>query len=158
MKRLFLPGMILTLLACGDDNGTGPSNEVSFPTIAPTYLSSVCIRGTAVPTTSKSGSITDDDCDSGGVVGYFETYRVRVASSGNVTFTVSSTFDSVLALARIGDTSDPVNTMVELAGDDDSAGNLDAELTYMLQPNTEYWVLVAGYDYSETGSYIGVRS
>jgi hypothetical protein len=70
-----------------------------------------------------------------------------------VTFTVSSAFDSFLVLIRIDDLSDIPGSAVLLASDDDSAGNLDAQLSYTLEPDTEYLILISGLDDTETGSY-----
>jgi hypothetical protein len=155
VKALFCVA-VFGVLACGGDNGTGPNDEtgVTFPAIDPALAALVCIRGQAVPPTSKTGTITDDDCHTTIVDdGYWETWRVRVPSATSVTFTVDSGFDSWLELARVGDVNDPVNTLTFLAQDDDSGPGLDAMLTHSLQANTEYIISVSGYDDSETGSY-----
>jgi hypothetical protein len=153
VKRLTLLALLSSAIACGD-SGSGPDEfEVTFPTIDQQLIDEFCIRGTAVPPTSKSGNISVDDCNYGGDEGYYDFYRVRVQASGEVTFTVNSVFDSWLDLIRIGSLTDPVNTSTLLASDDDSAGDLDAELTYTLLVATEYWLAVSGLDDSETGSY-----
>jgi hypothetical protein len=142
-------------IACGEDNITnGDTDQVTFPTIDPNIIALFCIRGTAVPPRSVSGSVSPDDCHSGEVDdGYWETWRVRVASTASVTFTVSSQFDSWLTLIRVDDLNDIVNSTYILDEDDDSAGNFQAQIVYTLQPNTEYIVSVSGYDDSEGGSY-----
>jgi hypothetical protein len=153
VKRFTVFALFLSAVGCGDD-GSGPDEtEVTFPTIDQQVMDEFCVRGTAIPPTSKSGTITVDDCSFGEDDGYYDFYRIRVQSSGEVTFTVSSVFDSWLDLVRIGDPNDPMNTATFLAQDDDSAGDLDAELTYNLLTNTEYWVAVSGFDDSETGTY-----
>ncbi|NJD09255.1 MAG: hypothetical protein FIB01_02045 [Gemmatimonadetes bacterium] len=152
MKRRILTGaVILAVAACGKDDGTGPADEVSFPALAAATTSLFCIRGTAIPPSSRTGTITQDDCDDG--ASFFDTWRVRVKSSGSVTFTVSSQFDSYLVLRRIDSLSDPAFSSVLLAYDNDSADGQDAQLTYSLQPDTEYWIAVSGYDYTGTGPY-----
>jgi hypothetical protein len=153
VKRFTLLALLASVLACGD-NGSGPEeDEVSFPTIDQQVIDEFCIRGTAIPPASKSGTITVGDCSFGEDDGYYDFYRIRVESDGEVTFAINSDFDSWLDLIRVGDPNDPENTSAFLASDDDSAGNLDAALTYNLLTNTEYWVGVSGFDDSETGSY-----
>ncbi|HJS41950.1 MAG TPA: hypothetical protein VJ755_00635 [Gemmatimonadales bacterium] len=78
---------------------------------------------------------------------------MRVASSTAVTFTMTSDFDSYLALVRIDDVNDPQGSDVLLAEDDDSAGNLDARLSFTLEPDTEYFIFVTAIDVTETGNY-----
>ncbi|HEV8509649.1 MAG TPA: hypothetical protein VGQ48_04260 [Gemmatimonadales bacterium] len=143
---------LIATFACGGDKSTGPGG-VSFPSIPQATLNQYCIRGQAVPPQTKSGSIATSDCHDAAGSPYYEIYRVRVGSSDTVTFRVSSSFDSYLYLIRIDNLSDIEGSAVLLASDDDSAGNLDAMLSYTLQPNTEYFILISGLDDTETGSY-----
>ena len=148
-----LAASIALALSCGDDNGTGSGN-VTFPTIPPSTLSAYCIRGQAIPPETVSGGISTGDCHTAITNdGYFEGFRVRVGSSGAVTFTVTSNFDSWLELIRIDNLNDVAGSAVLLDDDDDSGVGFDALLTFTLQPNTEYVIFVSGYDDSETGTY-----
>jgi hypothetical protein len=144
--------LLMATFACGGDKSTGPGG-VTFPSIPQATLNAYCIRGQAVPPQTKSGSIATSDCQDTPGEGYWEGFRVRVGTSGTVTFTVTSTFNSYLELFRIDDLDDIENTTFLLVEDDDSAGNLDARLSYALQPNTEYVIVISGWDDTETGSY-----
>lgn len=153
LKPLCLAGLALTLAACGDD-ATGPSD---FPTIDAATLAQFCVRGTISPSQNVTGSISSSDCHNDiQDDGFFETWRVRVGSEAEVTFEVESNFDSFLELFRIGNLNDVEGSSVFLTEDDDSAGgiaDLDARLTWTLQANTEYAIVVSGWDDSELGSY-----
>lgn len=144
------------VLSCGGDIVTDPdrTGSVTFPTMDPAVLAAVCIMGQAVPPQTVSGTVTDDDCHTGiANDGYFEGWRVRVAAQASVTFAVTSSFDSWLELYEIRNLSDPANSAVLLNEDDDSNGNLDARITWTLQPNTEYVIFISGYDDAARGSY-----
>ena len=156
--------VILTAVACGKDDVTGPG-EVEFPTISQSALDGSCIRGTVVLLTSVSGTISTTDCLTdltpvgapipvGTEPGFFEGWRVRVATSTAVTFSVTSQFDTFLDLFRIDDLSSPVLTFNNLlAFNDDGGAGFDALLTYPLQPNTEYWIMISGFSADELGDY-----
>jgi len=134
---------------CDPGVGSGPV----FPAIAQSVVDAVCIRGESVPTTSESGSVTSADCLSSFGDGYFEAWRVRVGSNANVTFDVSSNFDSLLEVYRVDDPNDYLNSAVLIAEDDDSKPDLNARLTTPLVTNTEYLVLIGGFDDFEQGPY-----
>lgn len=131
-----------------DDSGT-----VTFPAVSSSQLALYCVRGEAVPPTSRTGSISATDCQDGPGLSYYEAYRVRVATGATVAFRMSSTFDSYLVLLRIDQLDDFSGSAVFLGEDDDSAGNLDALLSFRLDPNVEYLIIVAGLDDLETGTY-----
>ena len=139
------------LVACGSD-ATGPTLD----SISASDIALYCIRGEGVAPTSLSGSIGTSDCNDGFNDGYYESWMVTVGSSGVVTFAVTSGFDSYLELLQIGNLSDIANTTSFLEEDDDNgigANSLDARLSYSLQPNTNYAIIVSGYDDSEQGPY-----
>lgn len=157
-RRVLFAALTLPLILVGCGDSTGPGVDVDFPAIAPADLAQYCIRGQAAPPTTRSGSITVTDCQGGGdpfygQSGYYDALHVRVANTAAVTFTVDSNFDSWLDLLRVGDVSDIANTLTALASDDDAAPGLDAEITQVLSPDTDYFLRVSGFDDSETGSY-----
>ena len=141
---------LLATVACSDSSGPGGP---SFPSIPSAVVTQLCIRGQAVPPQTKTGSIATTDCQDAAGLPYYEIYRVRVASSTAVTFTMSSDFDSYLYLLRIDDVNDPQASAVLLTEDDDSAGNLDARLSFTLEPNIEYFILITAVSDAETGNY-----
>lgn len=141
---------LLATVACSDSSGPGGP---TFPTIPAAIVTQFCIRAQVVPPQTRSGSLATTDCQDGAGSPYYEIYRVRVASSTAVTFTMTSDFDSYLALVRIDDVNDPQGSDVLLAEDDDSAGNLDARLSFTLEPDTEYFIFVTSIDVSEVGNY-----
>ena len=101
---LALAATLAVGFACGDDDPTGPGS-VTFPDWPATIITGFCVRGTAVVGDTKSGTLSDTDCDVADIdpsdVGYFEVWRVRVASARDVTFDASSTFDNVLVVLRV---------------------------------------------------------
>ena len=148
---LLAAAMMLTI-ACGDDDPTGPT----FPTLPQQIVELLCIRGNGQPGETKSGTIAETDCDVNDVdetdVGYFESWRVRVGSSRDVTFSASSAFDNrigVFELVQSGGTFD----ILPVGFDDDSGTGTNALLTVPLERNRDYLVAVAGFDYGEIGSY-----
>ena len=128
----------------------------TFPPVDPELLEGFCIRGSHVPPARVSGNISESDSCHANIEddGYFEGWRVRVASSTTITFAVSSVFDSWLELVRIDNLDDPINSVVALAEDDNSAGNLQARLSAELEPNTEYLIVVSGYNDVAQGQYV----
>jgi hypothetical protein len=158
LSRLALVATAAVALACGDDDDpTGPGS-VTFPDWPATFISAFCVRGTAVVGDTKSGAIADTDCDlddiSPGEPGFYEIWRVRVASSRDVTFDASSTFDNFLAVLRVTNVT-ATDADVTLVGqnDDRSAGNTNALVTVRLEPNVDYVVVLSGFDDTETGPY-----
>ncbi len=144
--------------ACGggDSGGTGPSG-LTFPALNPGVNAQYCVRGNTTVGQTKSGSVTAQDCDyadldpSAG--GYYEVWRVRVAQAGSITFTVDApNFDSYLDLVEIEVAAGDVNAVTFLSNDDDTNGD-DPVLTYDLVPDTDYAIVVSGFDYPEVGSY-----
>ena len=144
-------------LACGDDDPTGPGS-VSFPDWPATIVAAFCVRGTAVVDETKSSTLADTDCDVAAFdpvnEGYFEAWRVRVASARDVTFDASSTFDNVLTVFRVNSVSATSVDIDVLGGNDDrSATSTNALVTVRLEPNVDYAVAVSGVFYEETGPY-----
>lgn len=154
IKLTLFAALLAPLAACGGDS-TGP-DSVSFPTISQSTLDANCIRGTAAPPASVSGSISNADCPVSGTLvgavdGFWEGWRVRVNSATTVTFAVTSSFDSFLDLFVINVSSPALNNLRIF--DDDSGAGLDALFTFTLQPDTEYWIMVSGFDATDTGSF-----
>lgn len=151
MTRSILAILALgALLGCSKD-GTGPGG-VTFPTLPSDLLAAFCSRGEAVVGQTKSGSVAASDCDAGD--SYYEVWRVRVASTTSVTFDVTSGFDNYLTIARLESyTSTGATVAIVGENDDRSSSDLNALVTVTLQPSTDYFVSVSGYDYGETGSY-----
>jgi hypothetical protein len=158
IKNAALLAVLAAGLACGDDDDpTGPGS-VTFPDWPATIVTGFCVRGTSVVGDTKSGSITNTDCDAADVdptdEGYFEIWRVRVASSRDVTFDANSTFDNYLTVLRVNSvTATSVDVAVIGENDDRSATNLNALVTVRLEPNVDYAVAISGFDYAETGPY-----
>ena len=157
LNGLALAATVAVGFACGDDDPTGPGN-VTFPDWPATIVTALCVRGTSVVGDTKSGTISDTDCDSAdinpGDEGYFEIWRIRVATSADITFDASSSFDNFLAVFRVNSVT-ATSADVDLVGqnDDRSASNLNALVTARLEPNIDYVVVISGFDYSETGPY-----
>ena len=157
LHRFALVVTVAAGLACGDDDPTGPGS-VTFPDWPSTIVTGFCVRGNAVVGETKSATLADTDCDVADIdpmeVGYFEVWRVRVASSRDVTFDASSTFDNVLAIFRVNSVSaTSVDFDVIASNDDRAQGNSNALVTVRLEPNVDYAVAVGGFDYTDTGAY-----
>ena len=156
-SRVALLAALAAGLACSDDDPTGPG-AVTFPDWPATIVTGFCVRGTAIVGDDKSGTLADTDCDAADIdptaEGYFEVWRVRVASAVNVTFDANSDFDNYLAVLRVNSVSATDADIAFVADNDDrSASNTNALVTARLEPNVDYVVLIAGYDYTETGPY-----
>jgi len=147
-----LIGLMVLAVACGGgDGGTGP-NSVTFPPLDASAIAENCIRGNTTVGDDKTGSVTATDCDQA-VGAYWETWRFRVATARTVTFRVDGPqFDPVLLIAEITISNGDIAGAVVLDGDDDTNGD-DPELTIDLVPDTDYMIVILGYDYTETGSY-----
>jgi hypothetical protein len=144
-------------VACGDDDPTGPG-EITFPDWPAPALSALCVRGTALVGDTKSGSISASDCDGADVnpdvTGYFETWRVRVASAGDVTFDLSSSFDNFLTVLRVNSVSASGGSVTIIADNDDrSPTDANALVRVRLEPNVDYVVGISGFDETATGAY-----
>lgn len=154
MFRRALPWLLLAVAACGDSTGPPP---LEYPELSAQMVAAWCVRGNATVGQVVAGSISASDCDLGdideSVEGYYEIYQVKVRTSRRVTFTVSSNFDSYLSLARLFDYTDTSLDLGLLLEDDDSASGIDAELSYDLVPDRDYFIVVSGFDYTETGTY-----
>lgn len=147
----------LGAVACGDDDSPTGNGGLDFPELSAAVRDAFCVRSNATAGDTRQGAIATTDCDADDVEpgdeGYFEVYVVKVATNRNVTFTVSSTFDSYLTLLRLDSFTATTANVTFLDDDDDSAGNLDARLTFALQAGTNYVIAVAGFDYTQTGTY-----
>lgn len=135
-------------LGCGDD-ATGPE-DLEFPALSSELRSMFCVRGNLTVGDTRSGNLTDDDCEEDG--DFFEVYVVKVRSSGTVTFEVSSNFDSELFLGRIDWYSNDDVDVTDLDEDSDSGPGLNARLSYPLQPGVNYVVAISGWG-GDTGPY-----
>ena len=157
LARLALVVTTTVALGCGDDDPTGPGS-VTFPDWPTTLNTPFCIRGTAVVGDTKSGTISDTDCEAAnidpGADGFFEVWRVRVASSQDVTFDANSTFDNYLTVIRVNSvTATTINVAIIGEDDDRATGNTNALVTVRLEPNVDYVVVISGFDDTETGPY-----
>ena len=158
LASLALAAITIVALGCGDDDPTRPGS-VTFPDWPASLNAPFCIRGTALVGDTKSGTISDTDCDATdidpGADGFFEVWRVRVASAQDVTFDANSTFDNYLTVIRVNSVT-ATNLDVTIVGEDDDrvpGGNTNALVTVRLDPNVDYVVVIAGYDDTETGPY-----
>jgi hypothetical protein len=138
------------LVACGDDG-------ITFPELPSALLTEYCVRGTTSVGETISGTVADTDCDAADVnpadEGYYEVWRLRVSEATSVTFEADSDFDNYLVVLRL-DSFTSTTADLRLVGEDDDSGvDLNALLTVTLQPDTDYFVSVSGYDYTETGPY-----
>lgn len=145
-------------LACGGDGGggTGPSG-LTYPPLTDAVKTQYCVRGNTTVGQGGSGDVTAQDCDyadldpAGG--GYYEVWRVRVAQAATVTFTVSApNFDSYLDVLQIDIVSGDIGTITPLGSDDDTNGD-DPQLSLDLVPDTDYAIVISGFDYMEVGLY-----
>lgn len=150
MKRSFLAVLALgALLGCSKDPG-GP--DIEFPELPVQLLEGFCVQGEAVAGQTKNGNLTAGDCDGGD--SFFELWRVRVSSPADVTFDASSGFDNYLTVVRLNSyTTSSANFSIVAENDDRSSSNFNALVTVTLSPGSDYFVVVSGYDYSQTGSY-----
>lgn len=152
--------LVVVGLACGKDSsgpGSGPGG-LDFPSLSQALVTQYCVRGNATAGDTKSGGIAPSDCDAANIdpsdVGYYEVYIVKVATAADVTFDVSSNFDSFLTLLHLDSyTATTASVTVLQTNDDRSPTDLDALLTYHLDPGVNYVISVAGYDYSQGGTY-----
>lgn len=149
--------MLAALAACGGDESTGPDGLL-FDELPPDLLAAYCVRGTATVGDTRSGTIAFSDCDAAEIDpdddSYFEIWRVRVAQSRTVTFDLSSAFDNYLEVFRLLSHTETSASVALLDDNDDrSPDDLNALLSVELDPGVDYFVVVSGYDYGETGPY-----
>ncbi|MGH7607489.1 MAG: hypothetical protein ACREME_09130 [Gemmatimonadales bacterium] len=143
-------------VGCKDSSGPG---DGLFPALPSDLLAAFCARGEAVVGQTKSGTITDDDCDAADIdpadSSFYEIWRVRVTESRSVTFDANSPFDNYLTVVRLDSyTQSSANLTLIGENDDRTPGSdLNALVTVTLNPDTDYFVSVSGYDYDETGPY-----
>jgi hypothetical protein len=150
MKRYLLIALLALAAGCSKDSA-GPS--VDFPPLPQNLLDGFCVQASgATVGQTKSGTLSAADCDAGD--SFFEIWRVRVTQTTSVTFDANSGFDNYLEVARLNSyTSTSANFTMMGENDDRASGNYNALLTVTLQPDTDYFVVVSGYDYGEVGSY-----
>ncbi|HJR65569.1 MAG TPA: hypothetical protein VJ802_04015 [Gemmatimonadaceae bacterium] len=158
LTRLALVAILTLTLGCDDDDPIGPGN-VTFPDWAAAVNTGFCVRGTAAVGDAKSESISDTDCDFADIFpggeGFYEIWRIRVASARDVTFDANSNFDNYLAVGRVDAVTATDLDATVIAEDDDRSPptNLNALITVRLQPNVDYVVVISGFDDEETGAY-----
>lgn len=134
-----------------------PPPVLTYPPLNGSVNTQYCVQGNTTTGDTKSGSIAATDCDYsvvfGAGQGYFEIWRVRVATARSVTFTVDAPgFDSYIDVAEFTVSGGDVANYSILGSDDDTNGD-DPVLTLDLLPNTDYAVVVSGFDYPEVGAY-----
>ncbi|MEM6274881.1 MAG: hypothetical protein AAF735_06540 [Myxococcota bacterium] len=153
---------LIATAACGDDEPSdfpptsAPSPRASnpvFPEVERSLLESVCFQDEIVPPDSFRGSLSEFDCSNPGEP-FFETFRLRVRESSNVTITATSDFDSFLEIYEVESFTDTELVLVFVDRDDDSAGNLDAQISDVrLREDIEYIVVLSGFDREDVGGY-----
>jgi hypothetical protein len=140
-----------TLLACGSDSSS-PSPNVNFPSLPSTLLTAFCVRGERAPSQAISGTLAVSDCPLGDG-SYFETWRVRVSTSGSYRVAASSSFDNVLFVLRLnGYTADSAD-VTQIGYNDDTNGTNAVVAAVSLAPDTDYFIIVNGYSASDVGPY-----
>jgi hypothetical protein len=151
-KRITLLALLVAGLACKDSSGPG-GGGVNFPALPSSLLTAFCHRGNRTVGQTPSGTVNSSDCDAGD--SWYEIWRVRVASTQSVTFDANSSFDNFLEVVRLDSYSGDTVYVTEVGENDDRTpgSNLNALVTITLQANTDYFVSISGYDYTETGSY-----
>jgi hypothetical protein len=151
--------LIALLAGCGGgDGGTDPSSGLNFPTLNPSVNAAFCVRGNKTVGQSASSAIATSDCDytvftNVPDAGYFEVWRIRVATARTVTFSVSApAFDSYLDVAQLTIANGDVTAVQQLAFNDDTNGD-DPAITIDLQPDVDYAAVVSGFNDAAVGSY-----
>lgn len=144
--RWSAPALILALAACGSDEPTAP----------PTFEQAMCIRATIALGGTVNATLASSDCDlndvgSGG--GYFESYRLNVASDTTVDVSLTSgVFDTYLFLLRVR--AEDVDSLELVAQDDDGGGGTNSLIAGVtLLAANDYLVLVNGFAYADVGAY-----
>jgi hypothetical protein len=152
-RVFFVPALLLgAVVSCSDDDDSPVDPDgLAFPSIPQQLRNSYCIRGNVTVGDTPTGTISSADCDD--FLSYTELWLVKVDALRNVTFTVTSGFDSQLWLYRITSITSSAINISPVADDDDSAGDLNAELAADLDPDEDYLIVVGGKDHFEQGSY-----
>lgn len=140
----------VTVFGCKDDSTSGPS--VSFPNLPDALIAGYCIQGNRTPGQSISGSVATTDCPLGDG-SYFETWRVRVATTGSHRIAASSTFDNVLFLLRLDSYTSTSAQVTTIAVNDDTDGTNAVIAAATLQAGTDYFIVVNGFGATDTGPY-----
>jgi hypothetical protein len=153
--RAMTNGVLAVLLGVGV---TACGDGLTFPELPSALLTEFCVRGVVEVGQTVQGSVSDSDCDAAdarpGGVGYYEVWRVRVSSAREVTFDANSAFDNYLTLLLLESyTETTADLTIEDENDDRGGGDLNALVTSTLQPDTDYFIAVSGFDYAETGAY-----
>jgi hypothetical protein len=151
-RLLAVPALLLVALgSCGDDDSPTDPSGLPFPSIPQQLRNAYCIRGNVTVGDTPTGTVSSGDCND--LLSYLEVWLVKVDALRNVTFTVTSEFDSQLWLYRITSITASDINYTAVDDDDDSAGNLDAELAADLDPDEDYLIVVSGKDHLEQGNY-----
>jgi hypothetical protein len=145
-RALACLAIVVSLSACKDDPVGPVMQQVEFPELDPTTEQVFCIRGEIAPTMTVSGTISFiRSCPR------LEAWRVRVSRTTTVEFLVSSTFNSALGLFHIPDID--AYEPSPIAEDDNGGLNRDARIEHVLDPGTEYAIVVVGSNAEDLGSY-----
>jgi len=148
---------ILTLLcaalaACNKDQPTGPT--VTFPALPSAILTNFCVRGDRQPPQDSviTGTVDDTDCALGDG-SWYEMWRVRVPKSGAYQFAAQSAFDNYIAVLLLQSYTDSTATLSSIGEDDNSGGGTNARVAVSLTAGIDYFLVVNGFDSTDTGPY-----
>lgn len=146
---------------CSSDSPTEPA----FPVLPAAVVTAYCVRGDRAAGESISGTVATTDCLLGNGQ-YYESYRVRVSTTGSYQFSANSVFDNVLAVMRLESTTVPGGPQDLLSfldsaavtlitfNDDRSGSDLNALIPAVdLTAGTDYFIVVNGFDAAEVGPY-----
>jgi hypothetical protein len=148
--------MLLTVL--GGLAGAACGDSLTFPELPAALLAEFCNQGTATVGQTVQGTLAAADCDAADVdpsdAGYYELWRIRVSEAVEVTFDANSAFDNLLTVLRLDSYTETTADLTIVGFNDDrTTGDLNALLSVTLQPDTDYFLAVGGFDYGQTGSY-----
>ena len=146
------------LLACGSDDPTAPN--VTYPTLPPAMLEAHCWQGNRTINQINVGQVSSADCDADSVTnvsmstGYYESWRIRLPATQQVTLSVAGAFDNTLFVARIDSvTADSLAYTVQAENDDRAVDDFDARIVMTLEGGVDYLVGVTGFNKTQGGSY-----
>ena len=144
MRRSLLAPVLLVLgAACGDDPP------------APTPTINFCIRADIAVGGTVNGTLAATDCDLASLDsasgGYFESYRLSVATDTIVGVALSSgEFDTFLALLRLVG----ADSFAVVALNDDGGGGTNSLIGAVpLSAGEDYVVIANGFTYADVGAY-----